>query len=529
MKLFHNANIFAPNLPKATAFVVDHGHFMALGSEFEILDTFSHQSQIIDLQGKTVWPGLIDAHAHLRVLSESMAMIDCETQTIDECLERVKQASSHLPEGAWIRGHGWNQTQWENGYGNAKTLDEFCGDHPAYLTAKSLHAAWANSKALALAGLDATTPDPPGGAIQRDHNGQPTGILFESGAKQRVEKIIPASSPVETIAKIKATIPELWKQGLVGVHDFDDFACWEALQAVHQEDSLAFRVCKGVPFNRLESFTGAGLRTGFGDDQLYLGSLKLFADGALGPHTAAMLEPYDDSDELGTLLKSEDELYEIGIFAVSKGFSLAVHAIGDRANRTVLNALQRIRAYEEEKQLPHLPHRVEHAQILTSDDLPRIAQLGLVASVQPIHATSDMRMAKQFLGRQRVQYAYAYQSILKTGASYVLGSDAPVEPINPFYGLHAAVTRRRQDGTPGVDGWQPDQRLTLHEALLGFSHYPALISGRGNRFGKIAPGYLADFIILAEDPFKQDPHELARIKPLATFVDGDCKFQSEAF
>lgn len=528
MKIFYNANIFTLDYPGATAFVIDNGAFIALGSNDEILESFPQSDALIDLQGKTVWPGLIDAHVHLRVLAESMAMVNCETQTIEECLERVKQRAAITPEGTWIRGHGWNQTQWEDGYGTAQTLDPFCSGRPAYLTAKSLHAAWANSKALELAGIDKNTPDPLGGSIQRDKFGQPTGILFERGAKQLVENIIPPSSDEETVSKIKAVIPELWKLGLVGVHDFDDFACWQALQSIYQDGELGLRVCKGIPHNRQDAFFKSGLRSGFGDDRLYLGSLKLFADGALGPHTAAMLNPYEGTRELGTLLQNEDELVEIGTTSAQSGFSLAIHAIGDRANRTVLNAFERIRAFEKEHNLPHYKHRIEHVQIIHPSDLPRLKQLDLVASMQPIHATSDMHMAEQFLGH-RSESAYAYRSILDTGAQYVFGSDAPVEPINPFLGLHAAVTRRRLDGSPGVDGWQPFQKLSLKEALLGFSYYPAVISGRGERFGKISPGFYADFIVLSDDPFEQDPHELAQIKPLATFIDGECKYQIASF
>ena len=525
MIILHNANIYAPDHPGATALVIDQGRFSAIGPDAEILDGFSPMARVINLEGKTIWPGLIDAHVHLRQLAESVSMIDCETSTLEECLSRVKTAADQLPEDAWIKGHGWNQNRWESGFGNAHMLDSVSGDRPAYLTAKSLHAAWANSRALQLAGIDAHTPDPPGGTILRDAEGHPTGILLEAGAMGLVEAVIPKPSPDETITKLTALFPKLWAFGLVGVHDFDDFACWKALQAIDQARATPLRVHKSIPFDHLDAFINAGLRTGFGHDRLNLGGVKLFSDGALGPQTAAMQAPFEGTQTTGDLLLNEDELVEIGRLAVDHGIALAVHAIGDRANHIVLNAFEHLRAYEEDHHLPHLPHRIEHVQIVDPSDLPRFAQLGIVASVQPVHAPSDMIMADRYLGK-RAQHAYAYHSLLASGAAYALGSDAPVEPFNPFLGLHAAVTRRRLDGSPGPEGWHPGQRLSLNEALYGFSHSPALISGQGSLLGKISPSFAADFILLESDPFAIDPHQLGHIQPVATFIAGQCVFKT---
>lgn len=528
MIIFHNANIYAPDHPGVTAVVIDHGRFLALGSDDDILDVFSPKAKVYNLNGKTIWPGLIDAHVHLRQLAEAELMTNCETATRQECLARVKNAADLLPENAWVRGHGWNQNQWKDGFGNARHLDHICGGRPAYLTAKSLHAAWANSTALHLAGIDAHTPDPPGGVIQRDAEGQPTGILFEAGAMSLIEAAIPKSSPSEIINKIKSLLPKLWKVGLVGVHDFDDFDTWLALQSIIQEGSTPLRVHKHIPFDHLDAFIQAGLRTGYGDQRLNLAGVKLFSDGALGPQTAAMHKPYEGTQDTGTLLMSENELVEIGSFAVDHGITLAVHAIGDQANHIVLNAFEKIRTYEEDHDLIHLPYRIEHVQIVDPVDLPRFAKLGVVASIQPVHAPSDMIMADHFLGA-RANNAYAYRAILDSGANYVLGSDAPVEPFNPFQGLHAAVTRRRLDGSPGNDGWNPAQRLSLDEALVGFSHAPAVLSGHRRHFGKITRDFSADFILLDEDPFKIDPQILGNIQPLATFIEGECRFNASEY
>ncbi len=525
MKIFYNANIYAPDRPGATAFAVDHGFFLAFGSDQDIMNLELYAKQKTDLQGKTIWPGLTDAHVHLKLLADSIAIMDCETSTLDECLGRVKTKANQLPVNSWLRGHGWNHNRWEKGYGTANLLDSVTGGRPAYLTAKSLHAAWANSHALKLAGIDSQTPDPTGGIIHRDQQGNPTGILLESGAMSLVESIIPKPTQKEIITNIKSLMPELWKLGLIGLHDFDSFDCWQALQHLYQDQELKLRVRKNIPFDQFEDFIHAGLHTDYGDDWLQLGSLKLFADGALGPQTAAMKKPYVGGESKGNLLLSEDEIFTTGMKAVDNGISLAVHAIGDRANEVVLDAFSRLRSYEKENHLPHLPHRIEHVQIIDKGDLTRMQALDIVASIQPVHAPSDMDMADKYLGT-RAQNAYAYRAMIESGAMVVCGSDAPVETINPFYGLHAAVTRRRLDGSPGPEGWYPEQRLSLTQALNGFSHNPAIISSRGGHLGKISPGYKADFLILDHDPFNIDPQEIAGIMPLATFIEGNCVYKS---
>jgi hypothetical protein len=526
MKLLYNGQIYSPYHPNTTAMIIDHGHFIHLGTDETLSNLPLKFDQKINLDGKTVWPGLIDAHVHLLHLANSHSMIDCETKSQDACLERVRQAAKQVPEGAWVRGHGWNQNVWQQGYGNAQQLDQITEGRPAYLTAKSLHAAWVNSKALALAGINAETPNPPDGSIQRDGSGQPTGILFEAGGMRLIESIIPKPSNKVNVLKLKALLPECWRLGLIGVHDFDGMDCWQALQNLKQEGDLHFRVCKNVAFDDLEAFIKAGLRTGFGDDFLQIGQVKLFADGALGPQTAAMKQPYAGSQKVGTLLLQEAEIVKIGKYAVSHGLGLAIHAIGDLANHIVLNAFTKIRAYEAEHRLPHFNHRIEHVQILDPADLCRLAELDIVASVQPIHAPSDMTMAEQYLGERSI-FAYAYQSLIESGAPYVLGSDAPVEPINPFQGIHAAVTRQNLAGQPGPKGWHPEQRLTLSQAVQGFTSRSAAIAHREASLGRILPGYKADFIILDQNPFNLPPAELHRIKPLATFIQGAPVFQSE--
>ncbi len=526
MNIYHNAHIFAPGYPGATALAIEQGEIMAVGADDLILDSFP-AGKTVDLGGRTIWPGLTDAHVHLQHLAESVAMMDCETDTLEECLARIAVVAQRAPEGAWLRGHGWNHNVWGEGYGTAGQLDRVCRGHPVFLTAKSLHAAWVNTKALALAGITAATPDPPGGLIQRGRDGQPTGILLENAAIQLVKSRIPKSKPEEITARLKALQPYLWQRGLTGLHDFDGEECWAALQSLHAAGGLKVRVLKNMPYEDLDAFTQPGLKTYDGDDWLHIGGVKLFADGALGPQTGAMLAPYEGTANTGQLLLSEEELILRGKEALRHGLALAIHAIGDRANRVVLDAYAAIRQFETEQDLPHYPHRIEHVQIIDPEDLPRLAALGVVASVQPVHAPSDRVMADRYLGG-RARFAYAYRSLQESGATLIFGSDAPVESVNPFHGLQAAVTRRGLNGEPGPSGWQPQERVSAETALLAFSQTPAQVAGREN-LGRLAPGFKADFIILDSDPFTALPLDIAGFEPAATIINGECVYRHPDF
>lgn len=532
MQILYNAQIytFDQNLPRASALAIHGERIFAIGSDQNILSRFADPEKEIDLEGRTILPGLIDAHIHLQQYALSLTKVDCETATLDECLRRVANRARKLKPGEWILGHGWNQNNWPDGYGSTRELDAVSPENPVYLTAKSLHAAWVNTLALRLAGVDNHTPDPPDGNIQRNPEGFPTGILFE-GAMSLIGEIIP-EPPVERITEsIDHAQRRLWEMGLTGVHDFDRQACFAALQILHTAGHLHLRVIKSIPIESLTHAVEIGLRSGFGDDYLRIGSLKAFADGALGPRTAAMLNPYqEDPQNSGLLLMDAEELFELGSRAVQNGLSLAVHAIGDRANHEVLNAFEQLRKLEAEHQkddyktdMPNRPrwlrHRIEHVQLIHPEDLPRLSKTGLIASMQPIHATSDYPMADKYWG-ERAAYAYAWRSMLNNKVPIAFGSDAPVESPNPFWGVHAAVTRRRQDGSPGPQGWHPAQRLTIQEALQGFTAGAAYAGGVEDRVGRLAPGYLADFILLDTNPLTCPPDALPDIHPLATMIGG---------
>ena len=530
MRILYNARINTLDnvLPSASAIVINHGRIQAVGDQSSILSQYNSSIKRVDLGGRTVIPGLTDAHIHLQHYSLSLQRVDCETSTREESLNKVAARVETTPYNEWILGHGWNQNQWPEGFGNTGHLDKITTQHPIYLTAKSLHAAWVNSAALRQAGVSAQTPDPPGGRIQRHTDGSPTGILFET-AMTLVSDIIPESSPEQVAKDINNTQTKLWKMGLTGVHDFDRRTCFVALQQLHAAGRLKLRVTKSIPIESLSDAIDLGLQTGFGDDMLRIGSIKAFADGALGTRTAAMLQPYEGEPEnRGLLMLDAENLFEQGRLAVKNGLSLAVHAIGDSANHEVLQALSQLREYERQHSIildrnrepRKLRHRIEHVQLIHPDDLPRLAGLDVIASMQPIHATSDFPTADQYWGK-RSRYSYAWRSLLDEGTLLAFGSDAPVESPNPFWGLHAAVTRKRVDGSPGPQGWYPEQKLSLAAALHGFTSGAAYAAGMEDRLGKLAPGFLADLLVLDQDIFQASLDDIRDIRPLGTMIAGE--------
>jgi len=529
MKLIHNAKIYTLDHSRktASAILIEGSRILALG-EKDALESLAHgKLEKQDMGGKTILPGLTDAHIHIQQYSLFLGKIDCETKTKEECLRRVAERVNKSKPGEWILGHGWNHNEWSasGAWPSAGELNAMAPNNPVYLTAKSLHAAWANTSALNLASITNDTPNPKDGAIQRDTSGHATGILLET-AMQLVDDMIPEPSIFEIETAIEKAQPVLWKMGLTGIHDFDRREAFMALQNLRANGKLKLRVNKNIPVESVEHAHALGLRTGFGDDWLWIGSVKAFMDGALGPHTAAMFQPYlNETENRGILNMDGEELFEHCRKAADVGLSMTVHAIGDRANHEVLNAYQQLRAYEKEKGLPHLRHRIEHVQVLHPNDAPRLAQLNVVASMQPIHAPSDMPAADRFWG-DRSALAYAWRTQLNHGAPLAFGSDAPVESPNPFLGLHAAVTRRRADGSPSAEGWYPEQKLTLAEALSAYTVGAAYAANAELRLGKLAENYLADLIVLDQDIFSIDPDELLTTSASATMINGEWVFKS---
>ncbi len=524
MKLIYNANIYTLNesQPKASAMLIANGRIIAVGEKSQLESIARGKVEKQDMKGKTILPGLTDAHLHIKYYALFLEKIDCETKTKAECLRRIAERARQTKPGEWILGHGWNQNEWSDSCDlpSANDLDSLAPNNPVYLTAKSLHAAWVNTAALNLANITDDTPNPKDGVIQRDSKGHATGALLEN-AMALVENIVPVPSMEHLAKAIENAQPVFWKMGLTGVHDFDRRDSFMALQYLHSQGKLKLRVNKNINVDSLEHAGALGLQTGFGDDMLWLGSVKAFMDGALGPHTAAMFQPYEgEPNNTGILNMDGEELFELCRKAADAGLSMSVHAIGDRANHEVLNAYEQLRKYETEKGLPHLRHRIEHVQILHPDDAPRLAQLDIIASMQPLHAPSDMYVADRFWG-DRSALAYAWRTQLDYGAHLAFGSDAPVESPNPFLGLHAAITRRRADASPDDAGWYPEQKLTLYQALSAYTKGAAYAANAERRLGQLAENYLADLIVLNEDIFSAKPNDLLTMSAESTMINGE--------
>ncbi|MBI3243574.1 MAG: amidohydrolase [Chloroflexi bacterium] len=536
MLTLYNAKIHSPT--PATAVAVRGDRILALGADSEVRALADSKAEQIDLKGALVLPGLTDAHAHFEWFSLGLTNVDVETDTLDGALRRVAERAAVTPKGQWIRGHGWNYTRWGVDFPTASQLDSVAPDHPVYLTAKSMHAGWTNSLGLKLAGVTANTPDPAGGKVGRDAAGAPTGILFETAMdlisrRSYTTKDSGESALVITaddVAKAMLKGQELaWGLGLTGLHDFDGIRAFRAYQLLRERGQLGLRIVKNIPVAYLDHAIAVGLRSGFGDNWIRIGNVKIFADGALGPKTAAMIEPYeDDATNFGITVTDKEEIYERGSLAAKNGLALTVHAIGDKANHDLLDVFETLRAEESQRNTQYairfLRHRAEHLQIVHPADSHRFAQLKIVGSMQPIHATSDMLMADKYWGKRSVG-AYAWRTQLNHGTILAFGSDTPVEPINPLWGIHAAVTRRRADGSPGETGWYTEQRLTVAEAVDGYTKGPAYTGNNEANLGSIEVGKLADFTILDRDIFHCPPMEIREAGVLGTVVGGEFKYR----
>ncbi|HSG43745.1 MAG TPA: amidohydrolase [Anaerolineales bacterium] len=525
MKLLYKAHIHTQNeaQPRASALLIHRDRIIAVGDADDLLSQYPNAEKQ-DMGGRVILPGLTDAHIHLKNYALALQKVECETDTKDECLRRVEGRVKDAKPGEWILGHGWNQNTW-GVWPTAEELDAIAPKNPVYLTAKSLHAGLVNTVAMKLAKITSETRDPQNGQIQRDEDGNATGVLLET-AMQLASDAIPETTLAENVAAIEKAQQVLWKMGVTGVHDFDRRDSFIALQILHAQNKLKLRVLKNLPVELLDQIDEVGLRAGFGDDMLRIGNIKVFMDGALGPHTAAMFQPYEGEEEnRGILNMDGEELFEHGCKAAQAGLGMTVHAIGDRANHEVLNAYEQLRKYEKENKLPHRRHRIEHVQVLHPDDISRLGKLDVIASMQPIHAISDMVMADEYWG-ERAKYSYGWKSQLDNGAWLAFGSDAPVDLPNPFLGLHAAITRRRANGSPSIGGWYAEQKLTIAEAWEAYTIGPAYAAYMEDRLGKLAPNYLADLIVLEKDPFACDPDELLTMQSSATMIGGEWVYQS---
>lgn len=503
------------------ALLVDQGKVVATGNRAE-LSKRAGNAKVIDGHGHTLLPGLIDAHGHVLELGYARNRADLTgTQSLDEALAKVKAYAAAHPDAKWITGGGWNQEIWKLGrFPTAKELDAVVPDRPVWLSRVDGHAGWANTAAMKLAGITKATPDPHGGRIEHDADGKPAGV-FVDGATALIDAKVPAPTAQQKAAALDTALAEMASVGLTGVSDAGiDLANYQLYRQYADAHKLTARIYAMIlgTDGDFDVISKSGPLIGYGDDFLTVRAVKLFADGALGSRGAAMLQPYsDDPHNRGLLFMQPDEMAAKIGKAVGKGYQVGIHAIGDHANREVLDSYAA--AYKLHPDGIRLRNRVEHAQIVSLQDIPRYVPLHLIASMQPTHATSDMNMAEDRIGRDRIQGAYAWQRFLKQGTIVAGGSDFPVESPNPFYGLYSAVTREDHEGQP-PGGWYPEQDMTLVEALRAFTLDAAYAEHAETTLGTLEPGKWADFILVDHDVIKDPASKIWNTKVLQTWVGG---------
>ncbi len=531
--ILHNGRLHSqdPSFQQATALAIRNKRILAVGADADICALAGPDTRLIDLGGHRVLPGLIDSHFHYWHWVLSRRWLDfSDANSLSELYERVRRTASEMRSGQWILGNRWNETQWSSSHMPTRTsLDEVAPNHPVILWRSDMHLAVANSQALQEAAITADTAAPSNGVIDHDATGQPTGILREL-AINLVSDVVPLPTEDETIKAMRDGFGVLHRMGLTGLHDYrimggpDGPPAFRAWQRLHAAGELTMRVWMDLPGEQLDEAISLGLRTGFGDSYFRIGHLKLFADGSQGARTAWMLERYEDAD-YGRPLIPPAELANIVRRADSAGLSVAIHAIGDRANREVLNIFEQLKNGERRSITapPAAPHRIEHAQLIQTEDIARLAQLEIVASVQPIHVTDDFPMIETSVG-QRARFDFRFRDMLDAGVRLAFGSDCPTADPNPIWGIHAAVTRQRRDGTPS-GGWYPGQRLNVAEAVWGYTMGAALVSSREAELGSITPGKLADLIVLDRDIFAIPQMEIAQTQVVMTIFDGQIVYE----
>ncbi|PTL81526.1 amidohydrolase [Vitiosangium sp. GDMCC 1.1324] len=504
--------------PEAEALAVRHGRLLAVGTKAEVLKAAGEGARVVDFGNAVMVPGLVDAHAHIAGLGRSLTVARLEgSRSVDEAVRRLSDAPSTSFQGDWLIGKGWDQNGWPGKeFPGRAELDARFPRTPVYLTRVDHHAAWVNGEALKRAGIGRETPDPAGGRILRDAKGEPTGVLVDN-AMDLVARVVPPPTDEQLEARLAAALERCAQVGLTGVHDAGmDLRTFRKLQTWDMAGRLPVRVYAMADGQGEERRTYLDLGT-YSGRMLEMKAVKFLLDGALGSRGAALHEPYSDAPgETGLLLMEPEELAARTWAFMERGFQVCVHAIGDRANTLVVDTLIRAAAATGTKPLRH---RVEHAQILRPEDIRKLGEAGLVASVQPTHATSDMGWAEARLGAERLKGAYAWKSLKEAGAVLALGSDFPIENPDVLAGLYAARTRQDAAGKP-EGGWQPQERLTGQEALEGFTVGPAWASFAEGRRGRLVEGMDADFTVLSVDPVSDEAKRLVDAKVVATVVDG---------
>lgn len=514
--VIENASVYTMDAARTRASRLAIGNGIILALDQDVERHIGPATRRMDARGATIVPGFIDSHGHMASLGRTLESLRLrEVKTIDQVAAVVAGAARTLPRGAWIRGDGWDQTNWGGAFPTAAPLTRAAPDHPVFLKRVDGHAAWVNAKALALGGINRDTPDPAGGKIIRAAGGAPTGVLIDA-AQGLVARHIPEAAPADLRRWLEQAARECSRNGLTSVHDAgvgaEELAAYRALIAEHRLPVRVYAMIGGEGA-LWRGYLNKGPEIG---DRLTVRAVKLMADGAMGSRGAALFAPYaDDPGNTGLLMLKQEDVARVARDAVRGGFQVATHAIGDRANRMVLDAYAAALRGPNDKRF-----RIEHAQAVAPGDFEKFAGYSVIAAMQAAHATSDMRWAVERVGPERVKGAYAWRRFLSIGVPVANGSDFPIEEPNPLWGFYAAISRQDREGRP-EGGWFPDQRMTREEALRSWTLAGAHAAFEEKRKGSLAPGKLADLVLLSHDIMTIAPARILKTRVLATMVGGE--------
>lgn len=511
-----NGKIHTMNATRPRANAIAFAGGRVAGFDDDALAMRDARTELIDLGGRTVIPGLVDHHIHFAAYAMSLARVQLEgARSLEEAVARVTEHVQSAKPGEWILGLGWNHLDWRvPQFPTKAALDAVAPNHPVALDRKDGHSLWVNTAALRARNVTRDTPDPAGGVIERDASGESSGILRENAMELFAGKRGFDADEI-TEGELSNAIRRAHQLGLTGIHNIEGAGALRAFQQLHARGRLTLRVTHTIPSENLDHALALGLRGGFGDDWLRIGGVKIFADGSLGSQTAWMLEPFKgQGDNCGAATHTPEQIEQWARAAANAGMMVCTHAIGDRANRAVLGVYEKLR-----HEGSGVPLRIEHAQHLQPADISRFRALNVTASMQPIHATSDYKMVDQYLGA-RGRYAYAFKSLLNAGATVVFGSDCPVETLDPWAGIHAAVTRERADGEPR-GGWYPAERLSVEEAVRAYLPSLLAVAQFATVTSPVIDGRGSDWIVLSQDIFAIPPREILSTQVDYTIVGGE--------
>jgi len=507
-----------PARPSAQAVAVCGDRIGRVGSNEDVRATADAKTRVIDAGGKLLLPGFNDAHVHLISGADMLVGVDLRPATSEaDFVRRLGDYASRLPKGRWILGGFWDHEAWPTrALPTHQAIDAVTPDNPVFVQRLDGHMAVANSLAMRLAKIAPTTESPDGGTIVRDTSGQPTGV-FKDNAMDLITRAVPAETIEETIEKARAALVHAASVGLTTIQDMTASATeLQAYQSLRARGELTARIYS-IQNHGIDGLVAAGVTTGFGDDWVRIGGIKLFADGSMGSGTAAFYEPYTDDPSTTGLLIHTPEALEAAIFAAdAAGFQVIVHAIGDRANAIVLDAFEKL---QRDRGVRDRRPRIEHAQVVRPGDKARFKTAGVIASIQPSHCIDDMRWSERRIGRDRSKIAYNFKSFVDAGARIAFGTDWFVEPMNPMIGLYAAVTRQFPDGTPS-GGWFPEERIPMEEAVEYYTMGSAYAEFADDRKGSLTEGKLADMVLLSQDVFTIPSPEILNTVPVYTIVGG---------